>query len=65
MARRRHRSRKSARKTRRSRRKSMFGGKRSIGPALKNWIAQIKKVQKENGISYKEAMILAAKQRRG
>lgn len=64
MARRRQRSRKSGRKTRKSVRRSLLGGKRSLSPALRSWIASIKKVQKERGISYKEAMVVAAKLRK-
>ena len=62
MARRRHRS--SKKKSRRKSKKSMFGGKRTLAPALREWIAHVKRVQKQHGVSYKDAMKLASKEKR-
>jgi hypothetical protein len=39
------------------------GGKRKVNKSLKNWVAFIKKVQREENLSYKDAM-MRAKQRK-
>lgn len=43
----------------RTKRVKKAGPKRSLSPALKQWIAFVKKVQSDEGCSYKEAMVRA------
>lgn len=42
---------------------SLFGGKRKVNKGLKDWVTFVKKVQKEENISYKDA-IHRAKERK-
>lgn len=42
---------------------SLFGGKRKVNKGLKDWVTFVKKVQKEEKISYKDA-IHRAKERK-
>jgi hypothetical protein len=43
---------------------SLKGGKsKKVNPALTSWVAFVKKVQKEEGISYREAMMSAKKRK--
>lgn len=51
---------KKSRKTRKTKRSVVKGGKRKLNAGLNDWIQFVKKVQKDHGISYKEAMVKAS-----
>lgn len=55
---------KRSKRSRKARRSTVQGGKRKLNAGLSDWIQFVKKVQKEHGISYKEAMVKASKMKK-